>query len=428
MTAAEHDEPKPSYHAGAPDWLRRAVIYQVLIDRFARAGGWGRLGERPREEQPVFCGGNLQGVAEKLGYLSDLGINTIWMSPFNLTTAYHGYHITDFLKVEPRFGGGRALGKLVNASEAHGIRLIMDFVPNHVHETHPFFMEARRNKRSRYRDWFYWRKSGAYRTYLSVRELPKLNLEHPDARAHVIGAANHWLDQGISGLRLDHALGPSMGFWQEFRRAIKSRRPETALIGEVAFWGIERRDLATLQLPGKRFYFAAHELGFDVLDATMREYARVFDGLLDFHFQRVMKRLVANTRERLPQRAIQRMLDEHYASYPDGCCLLSFLDNHDMNRFLFEAGGDRRRLLRAAKIQFAQRSTPVIYYGTEAGMGQSAAISGDHGDLQARRLMRWQAGQGHLWHTYRRLIRKWKQPGTAHGSVFISGAGAKQWT
>ena len=73
------------------EWFRNAVIYQILIDRFAgyKSGGW---------DKPEFLGGNIRGIIEKLDYIKDLGVNTIWISPFNQTSAYHGYHITDFYK------------------------------------------------------------------------------------------------------------------------------------------------------------------------------------------------------------------------------------------------------------------------------------------------------------------------------------------
>lgn len=390
------------------DWLSTAVIYHIFIDRFCRGRSLGHSEKPPDEEKPTFCGGDLQGVAEKLDYLSDLGINTIWLSPFNQTTAYHGYHVTDFFKVEERFGGSRGFQKLVKAAQSRRIRLIMDFVPNHVHRDHPWFQEARANKKSQYRDWFYWRKNGDYLKYLDVAELPKLNLDHPQARSQMIKAARYWMEQGIEGFRLDHALGPSIGFWRQFRHAVKTHKPEAVLIGEVAFWGIQPHHLDTLRLPRKQFHFQAQQLGFDVLQATMREYAGVFDGLLDFYFQKVLK-LVARSSRRIPRALIQEMLDQHYASFPKNCCLLSFLDNHDMDRFLFEADNNHARLRQAAEIQFAQSSPPIIYYGTEIGLSQAKRISGDHGDLEARRMMKWRDGDQELFKNYQRLIQGWKQ-------------------
>ena len=102
------------------------------------------------------------------------------------------------------------------------------------------------------------------------------------------------------------------------------------------------------------------------------------------------------------------MLDQHYASIPKSCSLLSFLDNLDMNRFLFEARGDKARLKQAVEIQFTQNCPPVIYYGTEVGMSQMKPISGPHGDLQARRMMAWDDQDADLLETYKRLIATWR--------------------
>ena len=74
------------------DWFKQAIVYHVMIDRFAgfESGEWNK---------PGFLGGNLKSITEKLGYLKDLGINTLWLSPFCKTSAYHGYHVTDFMAI-----------------------------------------------------------------------------------------------------------------------------------------------------------------------------------------------------------------------------------------------------------------------------------------------------------------------------------------
>ncbi len=391
-------------------WLESAVIYQVFIDRFFRGGRPGNRGVTPltnNETKPVFCGGNLQGVAEKMDYLSDLGVNTVWLSPFNKTTAYHGYHIIDFFKVEERFGGQKGFRELVGAARSHRIRLIMDFVPNHVSVEHPIFQKAIRNRRAPFGRWFYWNKDGSYLRYLGVAGLAKVNLDNKPARKHFIDAAKHWIDEGIAGFRLDHALGPSMDFWREFRETVQAYAPGAPLIGEVLFAGIQRQHLSSIHLPNKRSYLLRQQRGGDVTDATMREYAGVFDGLLDFTFQELLVKHVANRKVPTSRMRIQKLLDKHYAGFPGDCALLSFLDNHDMNRFLFEAKGDKSRLRRAAGIQFSQASPPVIYYGTEIGMSQTGPVAGHGGDIRARRVMAWDKPDWDLFKMYQSLIAKW---------------------
>lgn len=400
-----------AHYMSNSEWLGKSVIYQVFIDRFFRAGRGAFRGKTPAEEQtpPAFCGGNLQGVAAKMDYLSELGVDALWLTPFHPTAAYHGYHVTDFHNVAVQFGGLAGFKTLVNAAKSRGIRLIMDFVANHVHETHPWFVEAKRHQRSPYRDWFYWLRHGDYLKFLNYKELPKLNLDHPAARDEMIGAAKHWLDQGIDGFRLDHALGPSMEFWREFRRQIKQHSRSCALIGEVWLQGINGQMLPTLSLPQKRFYCMACEGGFDMQEEAMREYAEVFDGLLDFQFQKILKTFVARAKWPVASAKIQNLLDRHYAGFPLQCQLLSFLDNHDMNRFLFEAGGDKTRLRKAVEMQFAQKQPPVIYYGDEIGMNQPASIhEQSYGDRHARCMMEWQQPDHAIFSWYKCQIRKWK--------------------
>jgi len=402
-------EPAPR----STSWLKRSVIYHVLIDRFYASQGELRRTARRHENEPVFCGGDLLGIAEKLPYLQELGITALWVSPFTQNAAnpqaYHGYHTTDLFQVDARFGGEAGLAALIGAAKRAGIKLILDFVANHVHCDHPFFRDAITGPNSEYRDWFCWDDQGRHLSFLHFRELPKLNLEHPAARQQVIAAASHWVGQGIDGLRCDHALGPSLGFWSEFRRVLKMRAPNVALFGEVAFLGIRRDHLATMNLPNKEAHFLAQQQHRDVLEATMKEYVGVFDGLLDFQFQHLVKTHLAWSRGKPRSEALQKLLDEHYAQYPDSCSLLSFLDNHDQPRFLFEARQRRDRLIAAARLQFQLPQPPVIYYGTEIGMTQAGAFSGDFGDVKCRRMMRWNQRDGEVWAEYRSLIAEWKR-------------------
>jgi cyclomaltodextrinase len=207
------------------DWFHNAILYQVLIDRFAGVASQDRL-------RPEFLGGNLRAIAAKLPYLEELGINTLWLSPFCKTSAYHGYHVTDFLTVEPRFGTLEDLRALIACAHGTGMRIIADFVPNHCSHKHPFFQEARKDRQSRYFNWFIFPKwPDDYLCFLDVQELPKLNLDYPETRDHIVGAARYWLSLGLDGFRLDHVIGPKHAFWRYFRGEIKKDYPAAVLIG-----------------------------------------------------------------------------------------------------------------------------------------------------------------------------------------------------
>ena len=139
------------------------------------------------------------------------------------------------------------------------------------------------------------------------------------------------------------------------------------------------------------------------------EYVGVFYGILDFDFQGLMKQQVAHARKFPSAPAIQRKLDAHYLSFPSETCLPSFLDNHDMDRFLFEARDNKARLRQAAEIQFRQTQPPIIYYGTEAGMPQSKPLQGPYGDVVARQMMPWKNPDRAMFEFYQKIIRTRKQ-------------------
>ena len=393
---------------GSGPWWQEAVFYQILVDRFCRFGADEPL---RNPSLPVFCGGNLRGVMDRLDYLRRLGITALWLSPIQRTASYHGYHITDFQRVEKRFGGMASFRALLRAAKPD-LRIVLDWVPNHLHSTHPFFQEALQSKRSRYREWFYFDRHGDHLSFLDVPELPKLNLDHPEARRYMIDCAKNWLDLGVDGFRLDHVLGPSMDFWHAFKAGIKQHKPAAYLVGEALFLGIQRRDLKTLRMPGKLQCYEASIRGHSVADQVQLEYAGVFDGLLDFGFQEILKAQVARARHRPSSAQVQARLDGHYRQFPASLSLPSFLDNHDLNRFLFEAKGDRTRLMQAAEIQFQQVQTPIIYYGTEAGMTQDRAVDGQNGDLPARQWMAWTHQDPELLGFYTGLIRARKRRGS----------------
>jgi glycosidase len=388
------------------EWFQDAIIYHIFIDRFSR--GKEKDTEEVDAKKPVFCGGNIRGIIERLDYIEDLGANTIWLSPFNSTSAYHGYHITDFFEVDERFGTREDIKELIQKAKERKIRMIMDFVPNHCSYKHPYFKEAQKDKNSSYYNWFYFNKwPEKYLCFLSFKELPKLNLDYPPVKNHIIEAAKHWLDFGFDGFRLDHVIGPSHDFWEDFRREIKKDFPKVVLVGEICGLGeinpISFKDLRTVKTKNKFFKRLLR-----AEDWTMRSYVQVLDGALDFTFQGILKKYMNSKKT-----CLESKLKKHYDKFPKNFLLPNFLDNHDMNRFLFEMKEDKEKLKKAARIQFAQSQPVIIYYGTEVGLSQKRDIASisDHGDLEARKMMPWDKNKqdGELLEFYKKLILEKKQ-------------------
>jgi glycosidase len=380
---------------GDIDWFKDSVIYQILIDRFA--------GFKSTEnwEKPQFLGGNIKGIIQKLPYLQELGINTIWISPFYKCSEYHGYHITDFFEVDPHFGTIKDLKELIDETHKINIKIIADFVPNHCSSLHPYFLDAEKNKDSEYKDWFYFKKwPDDYLCFLSIRQLPKINLENKKARDYMINCAKHWLSLGFDGFRLDHVIGPSHNFWKKFRKEIKAMFPKAVLIGEAWMMGIKFKELKTINIKNKFFKWL---LGSNP-DNLLKEYFKELDGVLDFKFQEYIKEYVAYNK--ISKSTFEQKIKNHFKKFPENYFLPTFLDNHDMNRLLFECKGDKNKIKQAAEIQFSIDQPKIIYYGTESGMIQEKSIwrFTSHGDLQARMPMNWQKIDKNLFNFYKNLI------------------------
>lgn len=375
------------------EWFKNAIVYQILIDRFA---GY----ESSERCKPDFLGGNIRGIIQKLDYIKGLGVDTIWISPFYETNAYHGYHITDFFKVDRHFGNEEDLKELINEIHNLGMRIIADYVPNHCSQKHPYFRDAQNNKGSIYREWFYFKKwPEDYLCFLSFKELPKLNLDNKETRMHIINAAKYWLGSGIDGYRLDHCIGPKHEFWTIFSEEIKRDYPGCVLIGEATLMGVKLKEMKTINT--RRKYL--HLLGSRALDNLFKEYIGELDGVLDFKFQRILRDFAVGKNTK--KKALDR-LQEHYKKFPSNFYLPTFLDNHDMDRFLYACRDNKELFKEAVKIQFSINQPKIIYYGTEVGMSQKNQIRefNEHGDLQAREPMNWKTQDKDLLEFYKEII------------------------
>lgn len=382
------------------DWFKQAIIYHIFIDRFAG------FSSTENWDKPIFLGGNLKGIQNKLEYLKNLGVNTIWISPFNKTSAYHGYHVTDFYEIDPHFGTTEDLEDLIHSVHEQKMHIIADFVPNHCSREHPYFKEAQLDKKSPYYHWFFFTKwPHEYKCFLSIQEIPKLNLRNPITRNHIINAAKHWLSLGIDGYRLDHVIGPPHSFWKNFRKEIKNTYPQAVLIGEAWMMGIKRKELHTINIHHKYWKWFVNGAASDNL---FKEYISELDGVLDFKLQELLR---TYTLSQPPSK--QWLISEitrHYNHFPKNYFLPTFLDNHDMDRFMLLCQNNKEKLKTAAKIQFNINQPAIIYYGTEIGMTQPKSIweVTPYGDLQARQPMDWNHQDSELFRFYQHLISQKK--------------------
>jgi neopullulanase len=355
-----------------PEWVKNAVFYQIFPDRFNRSNQvqhprgihfkpWGT----PPEEQG-YQGGDLYGIVDKLDYLKDLGINALYLNPIFTAASNHRYNAYNYLEVDPLLGGEPALRELLDEAHKLGIRVVLDGVFNHTGRGFWAFHHILENGgNSPYIDWFTvqeWplhpypdgpKVKPNYYGWWNNASLPKLNINNPGVRDHIMQVARHWLEFGADGWRLDV---PSEidddGFWREFRHVVKSTNPEAYIVGEI--WFPAQRWLRGDMFDGVMNYqITAPILGFfgaENLNLTWK------------HNDVKLRPITANGF----RRQINAMFDMydweiHYAQ-------LNMLDSHDMPRALWLLNNDRQALRLATLCQMTMPGAPNVYYGAEIGL------------------------------------------------------------
>lgn len=375
-------EPGPGHTFGyavdrlsPPRWAREGVIYHVFVDRFYP--GDGKKWKQRADLRKPF-GGTLWGVAEKMDHIAQLGATVLWLSPIFPSPTVHGYNATDYYRVKETLGGDEALRAVIAAAHQRGIRVVLDMVCNHVSDQHPFFREAVDNPESPKRNWFYFDQDEeiGYRTFFGVSAMPQVNLAHPEARAWMLDVARFWLEEfEVDGYRLDHANGPGADFWSDFYTICKETAQDCFCFGEV----VEPPDV-------------------------QRHYIGRLDGVLDFHLCDALRKTYG--RQTWGRARLERMLNQHRDYFPQNFLMPTFLDNHDMDRFQFIAGGNEEALRLAARSQFQLSGPPVIYYGTEVGLEQKVSKSSSVGLEASRGAMLWGEEQNReLFSYYQGLIQ-----------------------
>ncbi|MBI5624510.1 MAG: DUF3459 domain-containing protein [Elusimicrobia bacterium] len=358
-------------------WVQDAVFYQIFPDRFAkssRSRAVPRL--EPWESPPTphgFKGGDLWGAAEKLDYLRDLGVTAVYLTPIFASAANHRYHTCDYLSVDPLLGGNAAFEAFLKGAHRRGMRVLLDGVFNHAGRGFfPFHHAVENGPASPYFDWFHFDRrrlkagrriqpypSGrgpcGYKAWWGLPALPKLNTDHPAVRAFIFRVAEHWLEAGIDGWRLDvpNEIDDD-AFWREFRRRVKAVKPEAYIVGEI--WGEAGRWLKGDQFDATMNYSVTKAVLSHFCDRLDASQARRADGY----------KLV----EPLGLRGFASAIDRVLARYPLSVNLhqLNLLGSHDTPRFLTLAGKDETALRLAAVFMFCFPGVPCVYYGDEIGM------------------------------------------------------------
>ncbi|EFM10235.1 alpha amylase catalytic region [Paenibacillus curdlanolyticus YK9] len=349
-----------------PAWVKDAVFYQIFPDRFAN----GDPSINPADVQPWggtptfdnHFGGDLQGVIDKLDYLTELGINAIYFNPLFQAASYHKYDTIDYFAVDRHFGDIGTLKRLVAECHKRGIRVMLDAVFNHAGRYFPPFVDVLDNgAASPYADWFLiheWpicdtRGSTTYETFGFEPHMPKFNTANPKVRHYLLDIARFWIEEcDIDGYRLDVANEVDHGFWRKFRELVKSLKPDAYILGEIMHDSMPW--LQGDQLDGVMNYpitdFILKFMVKDVFDA--REFADAVGGWMALYPHQVNE------------------------------TAFNLLSSHDIPRLLSSCQGNIDRMKLAVMFQFTYPGAPCIYYGDEIG------LTGE-GDPDNRKCMEW---------------------------------------
>lgn len=374
-------------------WWQTAVIYEIYLRSFQDSNGDGI--------------GDFAGIVQRLPYLAWLGVDAIWLSPFYPSPMRDfGYDVSDYCAIDPLFGTLDDFDRLVVAAHAHGLKLILDFVPSHTSDLHAWFAASRARRDSPKRDWYYWREpgrdggppnnwlsmfggsawecdpcTGQYYLHTFLKEQPDLNWRNSEVRVAMLETMRFWLDRGVDGFRVDviYALlkdaclrddPPNPGFRS-------GDNPYEALLHERSLespdiHGVLREMRRLLDsYPGERVLIG-ETFHLSSLEHFVSYYGASLDEChLPFNFQLIMQAW-------RPQ-AIRAFVEAYERALPEGACPNWVLGNHDQHRIATRAGGVAQAKV-AQMLLLTLRGTPTCYYGDELGMADVPIAPEDERD------------------------------------------------
>ncbi|WP_420455956.1 glycoside hydrolase family 13 protein [Rubrivirga sp.] len=354
------------------------VIYLLMPDRFANGNEAndtiaGLLEAADRSNPNGRHGGDFAGLRDRLGYLDDLGMTAVWLTPIfenDMTPAYgayHGYAATDMYATDPRFGTMDEFVGLVDAAHGRGMKVIMDMIHNHIGDQHPWMDDLPTP------DWVHdWAEVGqtnytgqaAIDPYAShadrrqlvdgwfVAEMPDLNQENPLLAQYLVQNTVWWIEHtGVDGIRMDTYLYPDKDYMARWAAHVMTEYPTFNIVGESwvtsvpheAYW----QDGFRAHPDGYRSHLPSvtdFPLAFAMREAPGGDLFRVYDTLAQDHV------------------------------YPDPNAMVTFFDNHDLSRAF---GQDLDALRLGLALQLTTRGIPQIYYGTEVALPNGPQTGGD---------------------------------------------------
>ena len=385
-------------------WWKSGVVYQIYPRSFCDASGDGV--------------GDLEGIRRRLDHLVWLGVDAIWISPFFRSPMKdYGYDVADHCDVDPLFGSLDDFDRLLAEAHDRGLRVVIDWVPNHTSDLHPWFEEARRSRQSPMRDWYVWRDGSPDRPpnnwraafsegptwtwdeatsqwylHLFLPQQPDLDWENPDVVSAMHDTLRFWLDRGVDGFRMDvvHCIGkdPALPDVAESHRVI----PYCALHEDERTHALLRGIRGVLaEYPGERV--AVGEIALLTTAQVARYYGQGDQLDLAFNFRSLFTPWEAG-----PWGSTVEEVEAALA--PRGAWPAWFLSNHDCPRHRTRYGSEARARA-AAVLLLTLRGTPFLYAGEELGLEDAAVpperVLDPGGRDGCRAPLPWEAAEPHGW-------------------------------
>jgi alpha-glucosidase len=363
-------------------WWQRAVIYQIYPRSFQDTNGDGI--------------GDLNGIASRADYLSWLGVGAVWISPiFPSPMADFGYDISDYRSIDPIFGTLADFDRMLEALHRRGIRVILDFVPNHTSIVHPWFQESRRSRDDPKRDWYIWRDpapdggppnnwlsqagglawtfepaTGQYYYHAFLSDQPDLNWRNPEVRAAMHDVLRFWLRRGVDGFRVDvlwhlakdpqfrdDPVNPDYRDSQPpFMKVLPRHSADQEDMIEIAA-GLRK---VFDEFPGDRVLIG--ELSVP-LERLMAYYGERLDAVhMPFNFALLW---AGWSRESWTAEQLKALIARYEGALPEGAWPNWVIGNHDQPRIATRLGPAQARV--AMVLLMTLRGTPTLYYGDELG-------------------------------------------------------------
>lgn len=382
-------------------WWRETVVYQIYPRSFFDSNGDGI--------------GDLDGIIAKLDHLADLGVGTIWFSPFYASPQRDvGYDIQDYRSVAPEYGDMATVDRLIASVHERGMKVVLDMVMNHTSDRHPWFLESRSSRDNPKRDWYVWRDgrkpdgkappnnwnamiggsgwhydatTGQWFWTQFLPFQPDLNYRNPAVRAEMLDTLRFWLDRGVDGFRLDivNALFEDAEFrdnpfaWRlipsdDDPRMLFQGSDRTLNQADTLAFMKELRSVVD-SYPGDRFLVG--EVNAPIQQA--RAHCCDGEGLnLVFLFRSLKASLKPGT--------IRELVAEYDRRFQDPLLPTWVFSNHDRARRISRLKGDRTRAKLNAAWQLTARGVPFLYYGEEIGMVQRPIPARDSQDALVQKM------------------------------------------